>query len=209
MYITSVKIAVVEALNAAFNALGPRANDYTLELTPRSITIEYPMEEVNWPAVFVQFRPSKTQWSGLNPDAYINIIGGYNFGSDRTLYFEGAIDLQILALHSEERDRLWDTLYNLILMDPWSPASRAFYSSLIGNDLLGITTLPSTVTSLGDTVAPGTPWSPEELTYESTIRIPCVGDVYESKYSTTVSGLQQITVSGTIVPFKVQQTPSH
>jgi hypothetical protein len=211
MFITAVKITIVEALVAGFNALNPPPpnrqvgipSSNTLDLTPNSITIEYPKEQVNWPAIFVQFRPQKTHWSGLYPDTYTLPSGQLIDGSqaalmNRTGYFEGAIDLQILALTSEERDQLWDSLYNLILMNPGSIGSNAFYSSLRNNDLLGITLLQGTVQTLGDTVSPGTPWSPEELSYESSIRIQCVGDFYESKFNSLLPTLQSVVLSGTI-----------
>jgi len=210
MLITGVKIAVVEALVAGFNAINPAPSgrqvgipsSSTLDLTPNSVTIEYPKEMAHWPAIFVQFRPSKTQWSGLYPDTFTLPSGQYIYNeqaaqTNRTGYFEGSIDLQILALTSEERDQLWDTLYNLVLMNPGNPGSYAFYQSLQNNNLIGMTILQGTVQTLGDTVSPGTPWSPEELSYEASVRIQCVGDFYESKFNTLVPTLQTVVLSGT------------
>lgn len=211
MLITGVKIAIVEALVAGFNAINPAPanrqvgipSSTTLDLTPNSVTIEYPKEMAHWPAVFVQFRPSKTQWSGLYPDTYTLPSGQQLYGAqaaklDRTGYFEGSIDLQILALTSEERDQLWDTLYNLILMNPGNPGSYAFYQSLANNNLIGMTILQSTVQTLGDTVAPGTPWSPEEFSYEASVRVQCVGDFYETKFDNLVPTIQTVLLSGTL-----------
>jgi hypothetical protein len=211
MFITGVKIAIVEALVAGFTALNPAQGNnqlglpssQTLDLTPNSVTIEYPKEQALWPAIFVQFRPSKTQWSGLYPDTYTLPSGQYIDGAQaalmsRTGYFEGAIDLQILALTSEERDQLWDSLYNLVLMNPGNPASYAFYQSLSNNNLIGMTILQGTVQSLGDTVAPGTPWSPEEFSYESSVRLQCVGDFYEAKFSNYIPTLSTVALSGSV-----------
>jgi len=209
MFITGVKTAIVEALVSGYNAINTTYNpnitgqfnypsDTSIDLTPNSVTIEYPLEEIQWPAIFVQFRPSKSQWTGLNPDTYTLISGTNNYTSDRQIYFEGVLDFQILAMHSEERDRLWDSLINLILMGYGSPASQAFYGSLNQNDLIAMTLLSSTVQNLGDTVSPGTPYSPEELTYETTIRVQCIGESLENKYDTTVSGVSAITVSGSL-----------
>jgi len=210
MFITAVKTALVEAVVSGFNTINTQynpnltgqfnyPNDTSIDLTPNSVTIEYPLEEVQWPAIFVQFRPTKSQWTGMNPDVYVTISGSPELISTREIYFEGVIDFQILAMHSEERDRLWDSLYNLILMDYVSPASTAFYSSINANDLVGMTILQSTVTSLGDTVSPGTPYSPEELTYESTLRVQCVGQAYETKFYYNVPTISAILASGTLV----------
>ena len=210
MLITGVKIAIVEALVAGFNSINPAPSgrqvgipsSSTLDLTPNSVTIEYPKEMAHWPSIFVQFRPSKVQWSGLYPDTFILPSGQYINNNQvaqmsRTGYFEGSIDLQILALTSEERDQLWDTLYNLVLMNPGNPASNSFYQNLVNNNLIGMTILPSTVQTLGDTVSPGTPWSPEELSYEASVRIQCIGDFYESKFNNLVPTLTTVVLSGT------------
>lgn len=209
MFTTAVKTAIVEALVSGFNSINTTYNpnltgqfnypaDSTIDLTPNSVTIEYPLEEVQWPAIFVQFRTSKSQWTGMDPDIYITVSGLPTSTSTREIYFEGVLDFQILALHSEERDRLRDSIFNLILMGGGSPASTAFYSSLNANDLVAMTILASTVTSVGDTVNMGTPYSPEELTYESTLRVNCVGEAYVAKYNEIVPNFSQVTTSGFI-----------
>jgi hypothetical protein len=205
MFVTAVKTTIIEALNAGFSQLSSHPVDNSLDLVPNSITIEYPLELVAWPTILVQFRASKVQWTGLNPDIYsvsssgISISGTTYSGTvvNRTGYFEGSIDLQIMAMHSEERDRLMDSVTNLILMGAGSPASSAFYASIYNNDLVGLTLLPSTYTNLGDSISSGTPWSPEELTYEASFRINCIGDFYETKYNYELPQITTIVTSGT------------
>ena len=103
MIITAAKIATVEAITAAFSALGPTSSNTTKDLVPRSVTIEYPVEEIAWPAVYVQFRPTLTQYTGLNPDSFVAIKNEQgqttSWEQVRQGYFEGAFDLQILHLH--------------------------------------------------------------------------------------------------------------
>jgi len=206
MFVTAVKTAIVEALEAGFNTLHTGIpSDNSIELTPNSITIEYPLELVAWPTILVQFRASKVQWFGLNPDSYSTASGGITISGTtysgttvtRNGYFEGSIDLQIMAMHSEERDRLMDSVTNLILMGGGSAGSSAFYNSIYNNDLVGLTLLPSTYANLGDSISSGTPWSPEELTYEASIRIQCIGDFYETKYNYVSPQITKISASGT------------
>ena len=83
-------------------------------------------------------------------------------------------------------------------MNPGNPGSNAFYNSINANDLVGMTLLQGTVTSLGDTVSPTTPFSPEELTYEATLRIQCVGDFYENKFAFGLPRLNTVTLSGSL-----------
>jgi len=205
MFTTAVKTAIIEALDSGFSHLSTNPVNTSLDLVPNSITIEYPLAEVEWPAIFVQFRTTKVQWQGLHPDQYAVVSGGITISGvnypaqsvTRTGYFEGNIDLQIMALHSEERDKLLDSVNNLVLMGSGSPASNAFYSSLLNNDLVGLTILPSTYTPLGDSVSLGTPFSPEELTYEGSIRMSCIGDFYETKYDYLVPELTEIITTAT------------
>ena len=198
MFITATKIAVIEAIRAGFNAIGPASNNTTVDLVPRSVTIEYPVEEIEWPAIYLQFRPTVTQYTGLNPNQQIKNQDG-TYTSYRHGYFEGAFDLQILAMSSEERDRIWDTLTNLIMMNDMAPGSSAFYQSIVDDQLIGLTILPGQIIQIGDTVNAGTPWSAEELTYEATIRFRCIGEFYEDKYNQNLLPLDQITVIGQAV----------
>jgi len=217
VFTTAVKTTIVEALNAGFSALATSPIDTSLDLVPNSITIEYPLELVEWPCVLVQFRPNKIQWSGLNPDIYSvsssgTTISGVTYSGmnvTRTGYFEGSIDLQIMAMHSEERDRLYDSCANLILMGQGSPASTAFNASITNNTLVGMTLLLDTFVPLGDSITAGTPWSPEELTYEASIRINCIGDFYETKYNYTIPQVTSAVVSGQLVPNYVTTSGSY
>jgi hypothetical protein len=200
MFITAAKIATVEAITSAFNAIGPASSNVTVDLVPRSVTIEYPVEEIEWPAVYVQFRPTITQWTGLSPDLYAPMQSNgvtTSYDQVRHGYFEGVFDLQILAMASEERDKIWETLINFFLMNGIAPSSTAFYASIAANDLIGMTFAQGSILQVGDTVSPGTPWSPEELTYETTLRIKCIGEFYENKYTQTLLPVSAINVVAT------------
>jgi hypothetical protein len=203
MFITAVKIAIIEGIDAGFAALGPVSSNTTTDLVPRAVTIEYPVEEIEWPAIYVQFRPSITQYTGLNPNTYSPIVDENGdtvaWESIRQGYFEGSFDLQILAMSSEERDKIWETLINLFTMNDMSPGSTALYQSIVHNDLIAITLQQGSIIQVGDTVSPGTPWSPEELSYEATIRIKCIGEFYENKYNQELLPVSAINVTANIV----------
>ena len=97
---------------------------------------------------------------------------------------------------SEERDKLADSIDNLILFDTLSAGSTAFYDSLYADDLVGLTILSSKTRPLGDTIVPGTPFSAEALSYEATIRVQCVGQAYEPKYDYNPPILNSVVISG-------------
>jgi hypothetical protein len=204
MFITAAKVTLVEAIDAAFSALGQSSKNSTIDLVPRSVTIEYPIEEIEWPAIYVQFRPRLTQYTGLYPDEFSPVTDQNNnviaWDEIRQCYFEGSFDLQILAMTSEERDKIWETVTNLILMGGISPGSIAFFDSIANNDLIAMTISDGQVLQVGDTVSPGTPWSPEELTYEASIRVNCIGEFYQNKYNLQLLPLSDVTVTAEIEP---------
>lgn len=216
MYRTAVKTVLITALTEYVNTMNPGSafpqgyipNNVTNELTPTKFNIEYPLVEASWPSIYVHFTPTVTQWTGLDPD-FFYVVSGTNIVCDRQIYFEGYIDFQILALASEERDRLADSIDNLILFDVQSPASTAFYNSIYQDELVGLTILSSKTRPIGDTIVPGTPFSSELLSYEATIRTQCVGQAYEPKYdynppvleSVTISGISALNTVSTTVPF--------
>jgi hypothetical protein len=193
----------VEALTEYINVMNPGSafpqgntpSDITNELTPTKFNIEYPLVEASWPSIYVHFTPITTQWTGLDPDFYY-VVSGTSIVCDRQIYFEGYIDFQILALASEERDRLADSIDNLILFDVQSAASQAFYDSIYQNSLVGMTILGSKTRPIGDTIVPGTPFSAETLSYEATIRAQCIGQAYEPKYDYNPIILNSVVISG-------------
>ncbi len=194
---------MITALAAYINTINPGSafpqggtpNNITEELTPTQFNIEYPLIEASWPSIYVHFTPITTQWTGLDPNFYY-VVSGTNIVCDRQIYFEGYIDFQILAMASEERDKLADSIDNLILFDTLSAGSTAFYDSLYEDDLVGLTILSSKTRPLGDTIVPGTPFSAEALSYEATIRVQCIGQAYEPKYDYNPPILNSVVVSG-------------
>jgi len=194
---------LITALAEYINVMNPGSafpqgnipSDTTNELTPTKFNIEYPLVEASWPSIYVHFTPITTQWTGLDPD-FFYVVSGTDIICDRQIYFEGYIDFQILAMASEERDRLADSIDNLILYDVQSAASTAFYNSIYEDPLVGLTILSSKTRPVGDSIGLGTPFSAEALSFEATIRAQCVGQAYEPKYDYNPPILQSIAVSG-------------
>ena len=199
---TAAKMAMMEGLSTGYTILNPNAaTNYQPEgkdLRPQSIQIEYPNAELDWPALLIQFHPSKVEDIGMNPEFFIAPTGvPATYTSQQLIYFEGAYDLSIYSLTSQERDRLWDGLINMILLQPVSVASQAFYQIINNYDLLPqLTLLQSQITPIGDTIGPGVPWNEELLVYEATIRVPCVG-VASNPYSTDIPSITKVILTGT------------
>jgi hypothetical protein len=197
MFLTASKVCMVEALRAALpynlNQLG--------KMSPRRIDLEYPEDDQDWPALLVQFRPSIMSWSGLNPDEATLITSGPQINKYRNVrkcLFEGSFDLTLLALTSQERDRCWDSLVELFMLGKNNPATAVFHETIENHDLIAMTILQTQPQPLGDSANVGTPWDPNILTYEASIRISVVGQFWADTYDQVLLPLSGITTTGYI-----------
>lgn len=189
MFLVAVKTILVEALRETLTENYP-------DLVPRRIDIEYPEDEIDWPALLVQFRPtSAIEWTGINPDYYIeHDTVPKTFTQVREGSFGGSVDLTILATTSQERDRLWDALNGLVLMgDEFQPASP-FFKKIEDNDLINLTIQKTQVMPVGDTIGVGTPWDGDLLTYEATLRFNLIGQFWMDIYKQELISVSSIQV---------------
>jgi len=160
----------------------------------RRVDIEYPEDAIDWPGLFVQFRPSSVSWTGINPDGFTLNDSSTEYTKFRRGSFEGYFDLSILALSSQERDRLWDSLVELFLFGRDSPATAPFFDTVNSHDLVALTILETAVEPLGDQSSLGTPWDPNILTYEASLRVNVVGQFWADVYNQKLLPLSAITV---------------
>lgn len=201
MFITAAKTAIVEALRAVWfidetgNALNSdlRASDRPY---PRRITIEYPEEPEDWPFILVQLRPTIIQWTGIMPDEIVNAGDEENpaYKRIRQGRFEASCMLEIIALSSEERDRMWDNVVKLLLLGRTRNPTDNFYSIVDTHDLVGMTIMEGSVRPVGDSISMGTPWDPEILTYEAAVEFDIAGIFYADEYNTDLVTLTEAVI---------------
>jgi hypothetical protein len=206
MFLTATKVAIVESLRAVWwtdGNIGQQTHDYNPELDdndrplPRRITIEYPEEPHDWPFILVQVHPRVIEWTGVMPDEIVDAAEGSDqpaFKLIRQGRFEASCVLQIMALTSGERDKMWDNLVKLLLMGRKRDATRNFFTTLEEHDLVGITIIEGTVEPVGDTVSMGTPWDPELISYEASIQFDMVGVFYADEYNEDLVPLTEAAV---------------
>jgi hypothetical protein len=188
MFLSGVKAAIIEGLDAVYGA------GYQGDISVKSIGIDYPMKEKEWPAIFVQFRPSKIEWTGINPKNFEESSDpDWDWENVQFCNFEGDIDLQILALTSQERDRIWDAVVQMVLMGRGRADTALFYTVIEGHDLISMTLQQTTLSATGDVVAPGTPWGPDSMAYEASLRLHCTGQFYADGASEKFISLTEIT----------------
>jgi len=220
MFLVAIKSAIVESLRSVWyqgGNDGQEAHTYNPQLTlndkplPRRITVEYPEESQDWPFILVQVRPSVVEWTGIMPD---EVVDAANFSDsidhsttadspapDAPSYklirqgrFEATCMLQIFALSSEERDRIWDNLVKLIMMGRKRSATNNFYTTLENHDLVGLTIMEGSVDAVGDTISMGTPWDPELVSYEAAVQFSMLGTFYADEYTEDLVPLKSAKV---------------
>lgn len=201
MFIVAAKTAIVEALRSVWyisesdNELNPdlKASDRPY---PRRVTIEYPEEPEDWPFILVQLRPTLISWTGITPDEIVN-AGTEDSPSWKRIRqgrFEATCMLQIIALSSEERDRMWDNAVNLLLLGRTRNPTDNFYSIVDTHDLVGMTIMEGSVRPVGDSISMGTPWDPEILTYEAAIEFDITGIFYADEYNSDLVTLTHASI---------------
>jgi len=211
MFLVAVKTAIVESLRSVWfdnQNVGQEAHIWNPDLTvnadpkPRRVTLEYPEEAEDWPTILVQVRPTTVEWTGIMPDEVIDasLDSGVpaidkstvedsapnpnpSYKLIRQGRFEATCMLQVLALTSMERDRMWDNLVKLLLMGRKKSPTSNFYATVEGHDLIGVTIMEGSIRPIGDTIAPGTPWDPELLSYEAAVEFDMVGTFYADEYT--------------------------
>lgn len=183
MFITAAKTAMVEALREALVVESPGPNFKTID-------IEYPSQTQKLPMLLVQFEPSgDIEWTGINSEAVYKDQTGTPVRC-RMGKFEGYFDLSIMAGTSEERDVLWDRVNFLMLLGRTTLDGPDFYRLINVGGLIGMTLLEGRVTQVGNTVAQGLPWDPQEYGYEATVRVEVIG-----QFAVNVESAELLTLS--------------
>lgn len=166
---------------------------------PNRIDMEYPEASESWPAILVQFRPDKVSLTGINSDEIVAIEDapdkdGYVARHIREGNFSGNVDLTCLALNSQERDRMWDELTELLLMGDLTDPTAALKGKIDEADLIAMTAMTAEVQPVGDSISPGVPWDGEILAYEATLRFAVLGQFYADQYTRRLLPLTDIQV---------------
>lgn len=211
MFLTAVKTAIVESLRSVWyegqnvgqepNVVNPELDDNAVPI-PRRITLEYPEEAQEWPVILVQVRPTVVEWTGIMPDEIVDASLDSGFPEiDRTTdedpalnanpsyklirqgHFEATCMLQILALNSMERDRMWDNLIKLLMMGRKKVGTSNFFTTIETHDLVGLTIIEGSIRPVGDSIGQGTPWNAELLSYEAAIEFDMVGTFFADEYT--------------------------
>jgi hypothetical protein len=185
-FIVDIKTAIVRALKAAFDDV-----DYPdEEIRGINISIEYPMKEMDYPHLWVNFSIDKLQDAGL----------GHFFLEEgiikREFMFWGTIRFNIVTLSSKERDIYASQLVQMLAFRNLNPIAAQFDEYLDSYPNLHMTIDRDTLLVQGQSVTLGTPWDEKEIAYEDGYAIKVMGQV-ESHFTVTPEILSKIIIEST------------
>lgn len=190
MFLLQAKTLFVEALQNTFDNEHPVAT-----LRGINISMEYPIEEAEFPSIWVDFTPTADlQVAGIGHVEDVPTEDG-SFRRGTRWRFGGRISYTISAMSSRERDTIADEVVRMLAFGREYPALSQFRQTLEVNDLIQVSVQWDTITLGGKDEAPGTPWGSDEMVYEITVGLDCQGSfVSGSTASTPLVPLSQVVI---------------
>lgn len=171
MYIVQTKTLFVEATRGALDA-----DNRIVDLRNAPVSIEYPLEKKDYPSIWLNFDPI----GPLRPEG----LGYWEVDGDNRKVarwsFAGRVEWTVVALTSLERDTLYDGITGMIAFGADEPTYGPFRSAVMSNTRINVTPRFDEIDQQGFNAAPGTPWGTDEVIYEGTVAIECVGEFVSS-----------------------------
>lgn len=189
MFITHLKTALVEALKRTFDATYSEADFRNLR-----VSIEYPNERQDYPGIWVDFDvEGQLENMGVDHREYVVVNEAEN--SSRKVMrwrFQGYASFTIVALSSFERDRLFDEVVRIMAFGTESEVTAKFRNYIEDNEFLAMNFDFDQIGISGTSALPGTPWQTDEVIYEVTIRMECLGEFVSDAISGTLIALSKV-----------------
>lgn len=179
--IESVKMSFVQALRDSMQGVSLFVKGQKV-----GISLEYPMERLNYPSIWVQFSITKLNRSGIGHELQVQDPDTHVWSFIQEWTFMGRVTLTVLALDSTTRDRLSDSLIanlafarppEILLTAPQADTkqNRSLITALDENPYVAMTLQLDTIIPGGQTASMGTPFKDDILTYEDNYSFDLVG----------------------------------
>lgn len=190
-YLRTIKTAAVTALQQSFAITYPE-NDPAGGIQPAYVSVEFPVNAAQVPAIWVDYEPAMLQTAGVN----YTEVDGNNVPVTRWR-FQGHAVFDIIAFSSNERDLIYDELIALVAFAAQSDVPSTFRQNVENNNLVDTTWSFDQIESRAESAAPGTPWGSDEWIYERGIALQIVGDFATDPQTGALVDLREILVTGT------------
>lgn len=188
MFITRLKTALVEAVRRTFDA------EYVEEdFRNLHVSIEYPVERQHYPGIWIDFDiEGQLETAGIDHREFTEESAD---GSSRRVMrwrFQGYASMTVVAMTSFERDRLFDEVVRVLAFGPESVQTAEFRAYIEDNEFLALNIDFDQIGVAGASSLPGTPWGTDEVIYEVTLRMECLGEFVSDVASGTLVPLAKV-----------------
>lgn len=199
-FLRTIKTTAVQAIQQSFRAAYPEP-DTGGGQREVFVSIEYPVEEVNYPAVWVDYEGSELRTVGI---AYTETdTSGNAYARWR---FAGHVTFTVVAMSSNERDMLYDQLVAMTAFAAQSDFPSAFRQVVENAPLVASIWSFDTVEDRPPAAAPGTPWGTMDVIYERGFALQVVGEFVSDPSTFGLVTLTEIQVVATDENFPDQSS---
>lgn len=191
MFLAPLKTLLVEAAKVTFDADYPEADFRNL-----LVSIEYPDREEAYPSFWVDFDPTgELEIVGVDHHEFTDPSAQGNVRRFTRWRFQGYATYTVVAFTSLERDRLVDEFIRVVAFGRESAQTSEFRSTIENNEFIAANFDFDQVAIRGMTATPGTPWGTNEVIYEATLAMECVGEFVSDGTSQTLAPLSRVEVT--------------
>lgn len=189
MFITNLKTALVEGLKRTFDA--EYVDD---DFRNIHVSIEYPVDRQSYPGIWVDFDiEGQLENVGVDHREYAEVSEAEGTTRRVTRWrFQGYASFTVVALTSLERDRLFDEMVRVMAFGTESEQTAEFRSFIENNEFLALNFDFDQIGVSGASSLPGTPWGTDEVIYETTIRMECLGEFVSDVAAVTLVPLAAV-----------------
>lgn len=188
-YLRTIKTTAVNAIQQSFTARYPEPDAAGGTSRQPFVSIEYPIEEAQYPAVWVDYEGSELRTVGI---AYTQVDDHSN--AYARWRFAGHVVFTIVAMTSNERDMIYDQLVSMTAFAAQSEFPSTFRQVVESAPLVASVWSFDTVEDRPGAAAPGTPWGTMEVLYERGFALQVIGEFVTDPYSQALVNLEGIDV---------------
>lgn len=199
-YLRTIKTTAVQAVRQSFQARYPEP-DPDGGAQGVFVSIEYPVEEAQYPAVWVDFETSELRTVGIaytETDSQGNAFTRWKFAGHATF--------TVVALSSNERDMLYDQLVSLTAFASQSSFPSTFRKVIEDAPLVASVWSFDSVEDRPAAAAPGTPWGTMDVIYERGFALQVIGEFVSDPDTAELVALSEIQVVMTPAGYPDQQS---
>lgn len=188
-YLRTIKTTAVQAIQESFTSRYPAPDAGGGTAEQPFVSIEYPIEEAQYPAVWVDFETSELRTVGIaytQSDAQGNAYARWRF--------TGHAVFTIVAMTSNECDMIYDQMISVTAFAAQSSFPSTFRRVTEDAPLVASIWSFDTVEPRANAAAPGTPWGTMEVIYERGFAVQVIGEFVTDPYSQALVDLAGIQV---------------